>query len=185
MNLVKAAGRTSDSGRWRLMEVAMGANTAGSRFLGDGSLDLTAFDPHTAELAFVVLGDDDRGWPREWIEKLRTVSYVVAMAAREHDILDSANVVIPTATWAERAGTYVNLEGRVQKGIALMDRPGGCVDELEFFEKLAKAWRGPGCDWVAPGIPDMLRPLADGHIVPCETHSRRLDFSGLENLVAE
>ncbi len=185
LNLVKAMNRRTSSGRWRLMEAAMGANSAGSRVLGDGELDLGAFDPHTAELAFVLLGDDDRGWPREWIEDLRTVTYVVAMTAREHDILDSANVVLPTATWVERAGGYLNLEGRLQQGNALMERPEACVDEIEFFQELAKAWRGPSCHWSPPGLPEGLRNLGDGHLVPCDVQTPALDFSGLEALAAD
>ena len=116
----------------------------------------------------MVLGDEDPTWERDWMERLRTVSFVVAMVAREHDVMDIAHVVIPTAAWAERSGTYVNFEGRVQKGARLMDPPPHAVDEVEFFENLAKTWRGPYCGWAPPEIPEMVRHLADGHMVPCQ-----------------
>lgn len=118
------------------------------------------------------------------MERLRTVSFVVAMIARDHDVKDIAHVVIPTAAWAERQGTYVNFEGRMQKSARLMESPPYVVDEVDFFEKLAKTWQGPGCAWSAPGVPDVVRNLADGHMVPSQPKERPVDLAGLEALVA-
>lgn len=185
LNLVKAARRKTASGRWRLMELAMGANSLGGRLMGDSELDMASLDPHTADVAFVVLGDDDQAWARDWIDKLRAISYVVVLTAREHPALDAAHVVVPTASWAERQGTYVNLEGRVQKGRRLMEPTAACVDEGYFFEQLARAWRGPECNWSAGGVPDSIRHLADGHMVPCQSREMPVNLSGLQALVAE
>lgn len=185
MNLVKATKRQGEAGRWRLLEASMGANTAGARLIGDGTLDLSQFDPHTADIAFVVLGDDDRPWPREWVEQLRTLSHVVVMTARQHGIMESANAVIPTATWSERGGSYVNLEGRHQKGTALMDPLASAVSEVEFFEDLAKAWRGPGCKWKPPGVPEALKSLGDGKIVPCSASEQPVDLTPLLGLAMD
>lgn len=182
MNLVKATNRKTPSGRWRLMELAMGANSAGARLLGEQPLNIETLDPHSADIAFVVLGDDDLVWHRHWLEKLRAVSFVVAMVAREHPMTEVAQVVIPTASWAERAGTYVNLEGRVQKARRLMEPLAGWVDEAAFFQQLAKAWRGPECAWKPPAVPEVLKNLADGHMVPCKPADREIDFSGLTAL---
>lgn len=182
MNIVKAMKQKSPNGRWRLMETAMGANTVGGRLLGDSGVDIRMLEPQSADVAFVVLGDDDPTWERDWIERLRTVSFVVVLVAREHDAMELAHVVIPTATWAERGGTYVNLAGCVQKGRKLMEPPGYCVNEVSFFEELTKAWRGPYAGWSVPEIPEMIRYLADGHMVPCQAQERPIDFEGLQTL---
>jgi predicted molibdopterin-dependent oxidoreductase YjgC len=184
MNLVRATGQKSASGRLRLMEVAMGANTVGGRLLEADTLDIARFDPHSADCAFVVLGDECRPWPTEWIEKMKAVSFVVALTARRHPLVEFADVVIPTATWAERSGTYVNLEGRVQKAGRLMVPPVECVDELAFFEKLAPVWRGPDYALLPPGLPESIEYVADGHMVPCDVQDHGLDPAGVQELIS-
>ncbi|NLU20793.1 MAG: molybdopterin-dependent oxidoreductase [Phycisphaerae bacterium] len=185
MNLVKAARQKTSAGRWRLMELAAGANTYGARLMGDSELNIDHLDPHSADVAFVVIGDDDWAWGREWIEKLRTISFVVVLTARNHEVLESAHVVIPTASWAERQGTYVNLEGRVQKGCRLMEPAPGCIDEVAFFEQLARAWRGPEFTWSPTAGLEPVRQLADGHMVPCQSREEPIDLAAIEALVAE
>lgn len=185
MTLVKAARQKTSAGRWRLMELAPGANSFGARLLGANQLNLAALEPHSADVAFVVLGDDDRPWGREWIDKLRTVSFVVALSAREHPVLEIAHAVIPTASWSERQGTFVNLEGRVQKGRRLMEPGSAVVDEVHFFEELARAWKGADCTWSATSGMESIRPLADGHMVPCGSKEAPADLSVLGGLVAE
>ncbi len=185
MNFVYATNRKTDSGRWRLMELASGANSAGGRLLGHTTTALNDIDPHTVDVAFVVMGDDHHEWPREWLETLRTVSYVVVLQARDHEAAEAAHVVIPTAAWSERGGTFVNLEGRVQKSQALMSLPAGCVDEADFFTRLAKAWRGEDCGWAPPGLPPALQHIGDKHMVPCDELPANMDWAGLQALVED
>ncbi len=185
MNLVKAMHSKTPAGRWRLMELARGANSVGARLLGTSELDIATLDRHSADVAFVVLADDEPTWPREWIDRLRAVSFVVVMAAREHEVFDAAHVIIPTAAWSEREGTFLNLEGRVQKAVRLMDPPAGTVDEAEFFDRLARTWRGKYCNWSPPGLPELLRSLADGHMVPCQPVDRPIELTGLEAVLNE
>lgn len=185
MNIVKAARQKTPSGRWRLMELAAGANTYGARLMGDSDLNIASLEPHSADVAFVVWGDDDWEWGREWMERLRTVSFVVALVAREHGLLECAHAVIPTASWAEREGTFVNLEGRLQKGHRLMEPAPGCVDETAFFQQLATACRGPDFTWSPLAGMESVKQLADGHLVPSQSRETPIDLSAIEALVAE
>jgi formate dehydrogenase major subunit len=185
MTLVRATKRKTPTGRWRLMELAMGANSLGARLLGQNDLHLPSLVPHSADVAFVLLGDEDYTWPKEWVEKLRTVSFVVALAAREDPLLELAHVVIPAATWAEREGTYINLEGRLQKGRQLMDPAPGCINEVEFFQQLAQVLHGPDCNWSPSVGLEPIRQLADGHMVPCESKDYAPDLGGLAALVSD
>lgn len=185
LNIVRATGRKTDSGRWRLMELAAGANSAGSRLLGAAELSFEKLIPHSADMAFVVLGDDEWEWPANWISKLRAVGYVVALAAREHPVTEIAQVVIPTASWAERNGTFVNLEGRVQKAHRLMKPAAGVIDEADFFQTLAKAWRGSDCGWKPPGLPGSIAHIGDGQMAPCEPHQEEVDWYGLQELASD
>jgi NADH-quinone oxidoreductase subunit G len=182
LNLVKATNRRTSDGRWRLMELAIGGNSMGARLLGQAGLHVDSFDPHTAEMAFVVLGGIDPTWPRDRLERLRTISFVVAFAPREHEVTDFANVVIPTASWAERAGTFVNLEGRVQKGRRLMDPLAACIAEEDIFERLAKAWKGPASDWKPLQLPSLVHAAGDGELLPSHGCEGGVDLAGLEAL---
>ena len=184
-NLVKATNNRTATGRWRLVELSMGANSAGARLLGRSELDIENFDPHTAEIAFVVLSDEEPTWPRDWLNKLRTVTYVVAMIAREHEVLDVAHAVVPTPAWAERSGAFVNFEGRVQRGKALMPPLKGAVDEAHFFATLSKTWRGLSYPWTPPGLPDSVRYVAEGHLAPSSALDATIDTASLEALLDE
>lgn len=185
LDLVRAMRQQNEHGRWRLLQMAPGANSVGARLLGAGDLHLDRLDPHTADIAFVLVADDEPTWPREWMETLRTLTFVVALAAREHPVLDAAHVVIPTATWAERGGAFVNLEGRVQRGTPFMPPAAGVVDEGAFFEQLAKAWRGLDCGWRPPGVPASVQHVGDGRRIACSEPTSTPEFVCVERLVEE
>lgn len=122
---------------------------------------------------------------REWIENLRTVSYVVVMTAREHGILSSPTWCCPTAAWAE-AGRHVRQSGRTPAEGRRPDRAtGGQRGKDAFFEQLATTWRGPSCNWKGPGIPEALRGVSDGHAVPCGTARAQVDVTSLLSLTTD
>jgi formate dehydrogenase major subunit len=184
LNIVRATGNRTEAGKWRLMQLALQANSYGARLLGEPGLNMHDFDPHSADIAFLVLGDSLREWPREWLQKLRTVTYVVALVAREREeAMAAAHAIVPTAIWAERGGTYVNLEGRLQVGRPLMPPADGVVDEVAFFEQVAQAWRGNGQAWRPPGLPAACRGLDDGDFLEFRDDSATpVDLTNLQAL---
>ena len=50
-----------------------------------------------------------------------------------------ADVVLPGASYAEKAGTYVNLEGRVQRGERAVFPPGDAREDWSIFRALGDA----------------------------------------------
>jgi formate dehydrogenase major subunit len=185
LNIVRATGNRTPSGKWRLMELALQANSYGARLLGKPGLNMNDFDPHTADVAFLVLGDSVREWPQAWLQKLQTVTHVVALVAREREeALVAAHAMIPTATWAERGGTYVNLEGRLQVGRPLMQPNPGVVQEAAFFEQITGQLRGDADPWIPPGLPAECLGLDDGDFLAFrDEQNTDVDFSILESLV--
>ncbi len=185
LNIVRATKRMTPDGRWRLMELALQANSYGARLLGCPGMNMNDFDPHTADVAFLVLGDSKREWPTEWLQKLRRVTYVVALVAREREEpMAAAHAVVPTVSWSEREGTYVNLEGRLQIGHRLMDASANVVDEVSFFERLAADLSGNGSPWTAPPLPSSLTSIGDGELLPCrDDRDTPVDWSHLRALV--
>lgn len=182
MNLVKATNRKTPAGRWRLMELALGANTAGAAWLGPSTLDVETFQPQRVELAFVVLADDDLAWPREWWARFQAVTCVVALSAREHEVLELAHAVVPTAAWPEREGTFINFEGRVLRSARLMPPPATAIDEIDFLRSLTTAIRGKDFAWEPPRLPPAIAGLAHEHLIPCGPSDGAVNLSGLSAL---
>ena len=50
----------------------------------------------------------------------------------------AADVILPGATYAEKAGTYVNLEGRVQRGEKAVFAPGDAREDWSIFRALSQ-----------------------------------------------
>jgi NADH-quinone oxidoreductase subunit G len=71
---------------------------------------------NTGELAGLLVGGIDPGdlvGSGDLLDAL-TRSFVVALEVRESDVTDLADVVLPVAAHQEKAGTFVNWEGRVR-----------------------------------------------------------------------
>ena len=47
MNIVRACKQKTPQGRWRLVELSMGANSAGARLLGPTGVDIRMLEPQT------------------------------------------------------------------------------------------------------------------------------------------
>ncbi len=72
-----------------------------------------AFLPDGQQAAYLALGDDQ---PTERIcERVRDIPFVVVQASYRSALSDAADVVLPVEMWAEQAGHFANLEGRLQE----------------------------------------------------------------------
>jgi assimilatory nitrate reductase catalytic subunit len=90
-----------------------------------------------------------------------------------------ADVVLPTAQWAEETGTVTNLEGRVLLRRAALPRPPEVRGDLEIRAALAERLEGPGRFSAEPAeVFDELRAATAGGLA---------DYSGItyERIVAE
>jgi len=90
-----------------------------------------------------------------------------------------ADVVLPTAQWAEERGTMTNLEGRVLLRSQAVTPPPGVRSDLEVISELARRLNAPGT-WPtdAEAVFDELRAASAGGIA---------DYSGItyERIAAE
>lgn len=115
-------------GRLRVADV--NPNTAGVAAIA-GALGLTV----TAELAgtkvLILLG--------EHLEIDTTGVDVIAIAAHERGPVVKAKVALPTAEWAECAGTVTNNKGHVQRCHAAFPPPGQAIAAWEAIVRIAQA----------------------------------------------
>ncbi len=95
-----------------------------------------AFNPNGYQSAFVMLGDEDPS--QKLIKKLESIPFVVAQAAYSSQLTGNADVVLPVTMWAEQSGTYLSMDGRLQKAVEALEAPEGVLTSQEALKKLAK-----------------------------------------------
>ena len=98
--------------------------------------------------AFVLLGDEDPS--QKLVKALEEVPFVVAQASYRSQLTGNADVVLPVTMWAEQSGTYLSLDGKIQKAVKALDAPDGVLTSQEVLMKIAKSLSiEPDMDWKA------------------------------------
>jgi assimilatory nitrate reductase catalytic subunit len=75
---------------------------------------------------------------RRVISRLRDLDFLVVSDFFLSETAELADVVLPSAMWAEEAGTMTNLEGRVIRRRRALDPPAGVPDDLQLLATLAE-----------------------------------------------
>jgi NADH dehydrogenase/NADH:ubiquinone oxidoreductase subunit G len=114
------------------------ANGRAASLLEMDRWDPETFDAHTADVFFLMLGDDATAMPPGFVDELRAVPQTVLFASHERELAPVADVVFPSPTWAERWGAYLNLEGRIQQAAAVVKTPSGVRDERDVLQDLLR-----------------------------------------------
>ncbi len=114
-----------------LIGVKGNANSmAASQFGLDAPLTLDG-----VQSAFVLLADETPS--QKLVKTLENVPFVVAQAAYGSKLTGNADVVLPVTMWAEQSGTYLNMDGRMQKAVKALDAPEGILTSHEALQKIA------------------------------------------------
>jgi assimilatory nitrate reductase catalytic subunit len=74
---------------------------------------------------------------RHVIGRLRALDFLVVSDIFRSETAELADVVLPSAQWAEEEGTMTNLEGRVIRRRRALPPPAGVKDDLEMLTALA------------------------------------------------
>jgi NADH-quinone oxidoreductase subunit G len=142
---------------------------------------------------------DDTGDPAAFRAALASARFVVALELRDTDVTRAADVVFPVAAVTDKAGTFVNWEGRPRTFEAVFTNPNalpdarvlaGIAEELGRplgFRTTAEARRlmtemGPwdGDRAVLPDAPDAVTSRADGSLA-LATWKLMLDNGSLQD----
>ena len=108
-----------------------GANSLAASQLGmDPALKLNG---HQA--VYAALGSEDPS--QHVIQLLEKAPFLVVQAAYASPLTARADVVLPSCSWLEQDGTFINFEGKVQKGIKSLNAPEGVKADAEIFADLA------------------------------------------------
>ena len=145
---------------------AVGAHLAGALPAG---LDARAMieSPRSAYLVAGVEMELDMG--RRALEALAGAEFGVALSAYRNATTDAAHVMLPIATFTETAGTFVNMEGRVQSFAACVKPQGDARPLWKVLRMLGSLLEIPGfnadtIDQVRAQIGEDLASLAQGRL---------------------
>jgi formate dehydrogenase major subunit len=83
------------------------------------------------------------------IQQLEKAPFLVVQSAFGSALTARADVVLPSFTWLEQDGTYVNFEGKIQKAAKSLIAPEGTKSDFEIFAVLgAKFDQKMDSDWM-------------------------------------
>jgi NADH-quinone oxidoreductase subunit G len=116
---VELAGLSAGPGGVSASQLLQGDAAKGCPLLivADADLGLFADDPHA-------------------IARLRQADFLVVFGWADSALAQAADVALPTATHAERAGTFVNVQHRLQRFDAAFPSPGEARTGIEAFTDL-------------------------------------------------
>lgn len=122
-------------GRAELSFVVPEANSMGVSLLGGGSLEEAAKAAEQGVDTLIVLENDlYRRAPAGMVEKLfEAAKNVIVLDTLTNGTPPRADIILPTATFAEGDGTFVNNEGRAQRFFQVYETP--------FEDEIFEAWR--------------------------------------------
>ena len=119
-------------------------NTLGAKLIGlaTGRLSEIVEGVRTGSIkALLVLGEDatDAGLSASDLEKLESL---VVVNLLPDETTSKANVVLPSASWAEKRGSMFNTRGRLQRLNRAISSPGQAREDWEIFRDLIQAASG-------------------------------------------
>jgi NADH-quinone oxidoreductase subunit G len=129
-------------------------DSVGLRLLGGGSLvqGLAAVARGEADVVVVLDNDLHRRAPALLVDDLlRRKPLLITLATLEDAVSAHADVVLPTATFAEETGTYISHEGRAQRYFAVLPPRGDVRPAWRWLRELlvrlgareARGWKTP------------------------------------------
>jgi NADH dehydrogenase/NADH:ubiquinone oxidoreductase subunit G len=95
-----------------------------------------SFEPDGVKAAFILSADDEVD--EALLNELEPVEFVAVQASYFGPLVERADVVLPTAMWAEKSGTLINTEGRAQALNAALRPPAGVKDDADVLKALAE-----------------------------------------------
>src|SRR6185503_5861514 len=106
--------------------------------------------PRAAYVLFGVEPSKDIAGGAKALDALRGGKVVAFTSFASAELLDVADVLLPIATFAETAGTFINVEGRWQSFDAAADLPGEARPGWRVLRVLGNELELPNCEYRSP-----------------------------------
>ncbi len=121
----------TDGERCGLISVKGETNSLTAALLGLDQI----FELNGQKAVFAALGDSKV--TKSLAERLSKAPYLVVQASYESDVTKQADVLLPVTVWSEQEGTFINLDGRIQKTSKVINGPETVRDNLAVISELA------------------------------------------------
>ncbi len=132
LNLAQITGNQVGD-KLRVLSLKSGVNSRGAWSLG---LAEKGWGQERVRGCYLLLGD---AMPDEAaVRRLRRAEFSVVQASYPSEATECAEVVLPSPIWAERAGTYTALDGKILQAKRLLEPKAGVMSDEEIFIRLAK-----------------------------------------------
>ncbi len=143
-NLLILAGKADMKGSG-LFPVLDESNSWGAVAIHKDARDIRALYTAIKEgrvKALYVAGEDPIGdWPSGWGEALRTLEFLIVQDSNMTKTAEAAHVVLPSQTFAEMDGTYLDYQGNARIIKGSLKPFGGAKPGFEIIGELAKRLR--------------------------------------------
>lgn len=122
------------------------------------------FQLNGQQAVYVALGDDTPS--QRLMQQVEKAPFLAVQASYVSHLTAAADVVLPVEMWAEQAGHYINLEGRIQEASAALTAPEGIRSNVDVLIALAeKLGMSPETAWQSvinarPAAVTITAPLA-------------------------
>jgi len=118
----------------KYVKIESGVNTVAAAALGLNN----GYKPSAAKLLYVVVGEEDCR-ADDVLKAVGKDAFVVVQASHRSQLVERADIVLPTAIWSEQNSTLTNIEGRVQKVAKAVEPFGQSKADWEALQLLSKA----------------------------------------------
>ncbi|HLY76187.1 MAG TPA: molybdopterin-dependent oxidoreductase, partial [Planctomycetota bacterium] len=93
----------------------------------------------TVQGLLIVNGIPDLPLPPELVEAARKAQFLAVCDILQNPLVEVAHVVIPATAWAEKEGTFMNIDGRVQRIRKAIEPPVTARSESQWLQELLVA----------------------------------------------
>jgi len=132
LNLANLTGNGVGN-RLRVISLKPSANSRGGWELGLATRDIKR---DRLKGLYLLLGDEDVDG--ELLEWLKGIDFLVVQASYHSPATSIADVVLPSPTWAEREGKYINMDGLLLQLKRVLQPKDGMLQDQEILIELSK-----------------------------------------------
>ncbi len=92
-------------------------------------------DLNSVDAVYAVLGDEEVS--QTFIKSLEKVPFVIVQSSYNSSLTSKADVVLPSFTWLEQEGHYINLDGKLTSAKAALKAPEGVACNAGILKNVA------------------------------------------------
>jgi NADH-quinone oxidoreductase subunit G len=97
---------------------------------------IEAVSSGAVEGLLIINGIPDYAWPADLLEAAGKVRFLALGDILQGPLTDAAHVVIPGRAWAEKEGTFINVDGRVQRIRKAVEPSPSTRSEVEWLQEV-------------------------------------------------